>query len=202
MARLKIGVLGGTFDPIHIGHLILASCAVSQFQLDRVLFTPAGDPWRKAALHVSPSEHRLAMVRLAIQEDSRFELDESEVRRKGPSYTSQTLLELKARLPEESQLFFLAGSDALDDMRYWRDPQLIFATARLAIAPRLKTPVPGAPVGHPSLGLEVPDYEEIDMPYVGINSTGLRSRVNRGLSIRYMVPESVEAYIKEQGLYR
>ena len=202
MARLRVGVLGGTFDPVHTGHLILASCAASQLELERVIFIPAGDPWRKATLKVSPAAGRLEMVRLAIQTDARFTVDDSEVKRSGPSYTSDTLRELKTRLGSESQIYFLAGADALEDMRYWHEPEVILASARLAVAPRMQTPVPAAPKGHAAGEFPVPDYDEIDMPYVGISSTALRDRVQRGLSIRYLVPDAVEAYIRETGLYR
>jgi nicotinate-nucleotide adenylyltransferase len=102
---VRIGVLGGTFDPPHIGHLILAEVAREQLKLDRVLFIPAGDPWRKADRSVTPAPHRLAMTRLAIADNEAFELDDCEVRREGPTYTTETLRELSARLPDDVLVF-------------------------------------------------------------------------------------------------
>jgi len=198
---LRVGVLGGTFDPPHLGHLILASCAAGQLGLDKVLFVPAGDPWRKAARRVTPAGQRLEMARLATAGDPRFEVDPTEVQRPGPSYTSDTLRELKQRLPRESRLYFLVGEDALEDMRYWHEPEAILAAATLAVAPRMETPVPQPPEEHSGTALALPPFERVDMPYIGISSTDLRRRVQRGDSIRYLVPEAVERYVRERGLY-
>jgi nicotinate-nucleotide adenylyltransferase len=202
MARLRFGVLGGTFDPIHLGHLVLASCAAIQLELDRVIFVPAGDPWRKAGRRITLGEDRLEMVRLAVAGDPRFAVDDRELRRAGPTYTSNTLTELKAELGESAQLYFLVGQDALDDMRFWHRPELIFKSATLAVAPRLDTPVPAAPPGHDTATLAVPPFDRIEMPYIGISSSDLRARAARGESLRYLVPEGVEGYIREKSLYR
>jgi nicotinate-nucleotide adenylyltransferase len=199
---LRVGVLGGTFDPPHLGHLVLASCAAEQLGLERVLFVPAGDPWRKAARRVTPAAQRLEMTRLAIAGDPRFDVDPTEVQRQGPSYTSDTLRELKQRLAPESHLYFLVGEDALEDIRYWHEPEAIFAAATLAVAPRMETPVPEPPSEHAGSALALPPFERIDMPYIGISSTDLRRRVQRGESLRYLVPDAVGRYIREQGLYQ
>ncbi|HEY7270813.1 MAG TPA: nicotinate-nucleotide adenylyltransferase [Dehalococcoidia bacterium] len=198
---MRIGVLGGTFDPIHTGHLILASCAADQLKLDKVLFIPAGDPWRKAARTVTAGAKRLEMVRLATTDDPRFDLDDRELRREGPTYTSDTIRELKAECGPQAQLFFLAGEDALDDMRFWHKPDVIFAAARLAVAPRMATPLPSPP-DHEGASLELPEFERINMPYVGISSSDVRERAARGGSLRYLVPDAVDHYIKQEGLYR
>ncbi len=199
---MRLGVLGGTFDPPHLGHLILAQCAFAQLKLDAVKFIPAGDPWRKVSYEVTPAQHRLEMARLAVAGDARFGVDDCEVRRQGPTYTSETLTELRSALGASAQLYFLVGEDAVEDMRYWRDPQAIFAAARLAVAPRLDAPVPVPPTGGGLEPLVLPDHDRLDMPYIGINATDLRARIRRGESVKYLVPETVDAYIREHGLYR
>jgi nicotinate-nucleotide adenylyltransferase len=192
---LRIGFLGGTFDPPHIGHLILAETAREQLKLDKVLFIPAGDPWRKADRRVTPATHRLAMTRLAIEDNAVFELDDCEARRQGPTYTVDTLRELRTRLQADDVLVFLAGQDALADMPHWKDPAGIAAAAVIAIAPR-----DGYEPPH-GLPFDTSDLLRIEMPFVDISSTGLRERAKRGLSLRYLVPSAVEAYIRDKGLY-
>ena len=193
---MRIGVLGGTFDPPHIGHLILGEIAREQLRLDRVLFIPAGDPWRKADRSVTPATHRLAMTQLAIADNEAFELDDREVRREGPTYTSDTLQELRSTLRSDDVLIFLAGQDALADMPYWKDPARIAEAAIIAVAPREGYE---PPVGLP---FDTSTLLRIDMPFVDISSTSLRERAKRGLSLRYLVPPAVEAYINDKGLYR
>ena len=192
---MRLGILGGTFDPVHLGHLILAQYALEQLRLDRVVFLPAGSPWRKATREVAPAEHRLAMTRLAIEDNPAFHLDVSEIERVGPTYTAETLETLRATLSGEAQLFFLLGADALADMPHWHEPERIVAAATLAVAPRAGTPFDLPPW---AVGRSV----EVAMPYVGISSTEIRDRVRAGLSIRYLVPATVAAYIAAQGLYR
>jgi nicotinate-nucleotide adenylyltransferase len=199
---LRVGILGGTFDPVHIGHLILAHCAAEQLKLDQVRFIPTGDPWRKASRQVTPAQHRLEMTRLATAGDKRFTVDDCEVRREGPTYTTETLQALKLELGPGTELYFLIGEDALDDMPYWHKPEVIFEVAHLAVAPRMDTPVAPAPQGHADKLLALPPYERIDMPYIGISSTDLRARVQRGGSLHYLVPDAVGRYISEQRLYR
>jgi nicotinate-nucleotide adenylyltransferase len=199
---VKAGVLGGTFNPIHVGHLILAHCAAIQLGLSRVLFVPAGDPWRKAGTDVAPAPDRLEMVRLAIADDERFALDDRETEQEGPSYTSVTLAELRAELGLDAQLHFILGEDALEDMVYWHEPEVILANATLAVAPRMKTPVPAPPRHRRGTALSLPSYERIEMPYIGISSTDLRARARRGESLRYLVPDAVERYIRERALYQ
>lgn len=198
---MRLGVLGGTFDPVHLGHLVLAHCAAQQLRLDSVRFIPAGDPWRKAQRQVTPASERLEMVRLAVAGDDRFEADDCEIRREGPTYTVDTLRALRVEIGEGSELFFLVGEDSLQDMRYWHDPEGMLEAARLAVAPRMKTAVSAPPQPHEAEPLRLPDYLRIDMPYIGISSTDLRERARRGESLRYLVPEAVDSYIRERGLY-
>ncbi len=194
MARLKIGILGGTFDPIHLAHLILAEQARDQLQLDVVKFLPAGDPWRKGNRHISSSEHRLEMTRLAVAGSDFFEVDDREIVRGGATYTVDTLREFRAEMEDGDELYFLAGEDALADIANWREPNGIAEAAYIVVAPR-QGPAPSVDV--------VPKSRLIwlQMPHVGISSTLLRELAGRGASLRYLVPEAVAAYISDMGLY-
>jgi nicotinate-nucleotide adenylyltransferase len=191
---VKVGLLGGTFDPPHLGHLILAEIGREQLRLEKVLFMPAGDPWRKANRGVTPALHRVAMTRLCIAGNAAFAVDEREVRRKGPTYTVETLRELRDECPEDA-LYFLAGQDALADMPVWREPAEIARLAQIAIAPRRDAPLPSG------LPFDAEGLLRVDMPVIDISSTELRERARRGSSLRYLVPDAVQAYIREHGLY-
>ena len=195
---MPIGLLGGTFDPPHLGHLVLGECARVQLGLDRVYFMPAGDPWRKAGRGVSSATHRLAMTHLAIADNPDFHLDEREVERIGPTYTVDTLREMHVQGLDEVVL--ILGSDALADMPAWREPDVITALARLAVAPK------GADESEQAwLAAQVGLREApipIDMPPLPVSSTLVRDRVRLRVPIRYLVPEAVEAYIDLHGLYR
>src|SRR5688572_12220988 len=127
--------MGGTFDPIHIGHLILAETARQKLKLDKVRFIPAGDPWRKAGREITPAQHRLGMVWVATQDNDAFEVDDCEIRREGPTYTAVTLQEIKGQVPD-AELYFLAGEDSLADLPNWHNPSAIFEAAYVVIAPR------------------------------------------------------------------
>ncbi len=192
---MKVGVLGGTFDPPHTGHLILAELARGQLALDCVRFVPAGDPWRKSSRAVTPAAHRLEMTRLAIADNLAFEIDDREVVREGPSYTAVTLQEMRRTLTPADELFFVLGEDALADLPYWREPATIAAAAWIVVAPREGVELPHA------LPFDRGRLLQLEMPYIGISSTDLRARVSNGLGLRYLVPPAVEAYIREHGLY-
>jgi nicotinate-nucleotide adenylyltransferase len=194
MAGVRTGLLGGTFDPPHLGHLVLAETAREQLGLEKVLFLPAGDPWRKAGRKVTTAQHRVAMTRLAIAGNASFMLDEREVRREGPTYTIDTLRELRGEMPCH-ELVFLAGEDTLTDMPFWREPAEIARLSQIAIAPRRDSGLPeGLPFSRESL-------VDIDMPFVDVSSTELRRRAGLGLSLRYLVPDAVCEYIRDHGLY-
>lgn len=192
---MRLGVLGGTFDPPHVGHLVLAELAREQLRLDRVRFIPAGDPWRKAHREVTPARHRLEMVRLAVADNAAFEVDDCEVMREGATYTVDTLRLLRAALGPADEVYFLVGEDALVDMAAWRDPAGIADQALIAVAPRDDVELP------PNLPIDRDRVVRVDMPYIAISSTELRERARRGLSLRYLVPPAVEAYIRENRLY-
>jgi nicotinate-nucleotide adenylyltransferase len=200
---LKLGVLGGTFDPPHIGHLILAEEARLSLGLGQVLFVPAGAPWRKAGQELSAREDRLAMVRLAVGDNPDFAVSSLEVEREGPSYTAETLAELCAQLGRETEFFFIMGGDSLVDFPHWHEPQRILELAYLAVAER---PEPEDVGLGESLAEEVAEAMRqrvvwLRMPRIDVSATAVRERVRRGLSIRYWVPLAVEKYIREHGLY-
>ena len=203
MARMRVGVLGGTFDPPHIGHLILAQEAYQALGLAEVLFVPAGEPWRKAGRELSPREHRLAMTRLAVADNPALAVCTAEVDRPGPSYTAETLAELRAQLGPESELSFIMGADSLSDFPHWHEPRRILELAKLAVAER-------SAVGDERSEDVVPEELAEDlrgrvvwlrMPLIAISASEVRQRVREGLSIRYWVPEAVEKYVRQHGLY-
>lgn len=198
--RERVGVLGGTFDPPHRAHIALAEAARRHLGLDRVVFVPAGDPWRKAGRGVSPATQRLELVRAAIEALPWAEVSEIEVHREGPTYTVDTLEELAG---PGIELWFILGADALADMAYWRDPSGIVALARLAVAPR-----PGAEgeLVTPELRERVPDIEEridtLPMPLMDISATEIRARLEAGEPTDDLLPPAVRALIDERGWYR
>jgi nicotinate-nucleotide adenylyltransferase len=196
MARAsKIGVMGGTFDPIHHGHLVAAEEARHAFTLDRVLFVPVGDPWQKAHKDVSPAHDRLAMVELATQDNDAFEMSRVDVERAGPTFTIDTLRALADECPGAA-LFFITGADAILEILTWKDPQE---------ALRLATFVAVTRPGHDLADLRALGIEDrvviLEIPALAISSTDIRARVADGRPITYLVPAPVERYIREHGLY-
>lgn len=198
MTDRRIGLLGGTFDPIHLGHLIMAERAAEELDLDRVVFVPAQTPPHKLGQEILPSRHRVAMVRLAIQDNDRFTWSDLDLRSGKPSYTSELVTRV-ARLYPSSLVVFIAGSDSLRDFPTWHEPETILAHAALAIARR-----PGVTIDNAML-TSVPGLEErvsfFHNPLIDISSSSIRERVRAGLSIRYLVPETVAAYIADHRLY-
>jgi nicotinate-nucleotide adenylyltransferase len=198
----RIGILGGTFDPIHTGHLILAEETRVALALDRVLFVPAALPWRKADRVIAAGKDRLVMVELAIAGNPAFAASSIELTREGPTYTADTLEQLRSELGVGAELWFIIGADALIDLPYWKDPERILAQARLAVAgrpgysldeeARVERLLPGLRTG----------IDRVPMPLIEISSTELRRRVAQGISVRYRLPEAVVEYIAEQQLYR
>ncbi len=198
---MRVGVLGGTFDPIHLGHLILAEQAREALRLQQLLFVPASQPWRKGDRAITPAHHRLNMVRLALA-DTPFETSTLEMDREGPCYTVDTLEQLRHGLRPASLMFFILGYDALQDLPNWHEPQRIVALATLAVAPR-----PGVNADDlAALEKLLPGLSArivwLPMPRIDISASDIRERLRASRSIRYLVPGPVEAYIREQGLYR
>jgi nicotinate-nucleotide adenylyltransferase len=176
--------------------LILGDVAVEQLSLDRVLFIPAGQPWRKAGRRISPAEDRMTMLRLAIEDNPAFEASDLELSDSGPSYTADTLTKLGEECPG-AELFFILGQDALADLPNWHDPDRIFELATLAVAAR---------ADGDSVMEEAPrrtaSVVRVLMPAIDISASEIRSRVATGRSIRYRVPPAVEEYIRQRSLYR
>jgi nicotinate-nucleotide adenylyltransferase len=199
---MKLGVLGGTFDPPHVGHLTLGEAALSHLGLDRVLFIPAGEPWRKEGQEISPAEDRLAMTRLAVEGRPGLEASAIEVERPGPSYIVDTLGELLARYGPETELYVVLGQDALLDLPNWKEPQRIVALAPLAVALRS----PGRDLDVTDLEAAVPGISRrliiLPMSYVDVSATALREWARKGASLGDLVPPAVEAYIREHALYQ
>ena len=197
----RIGVLGGTFDPIHYGHLAAAEEARVRVDLEKVLFVVAGLPPHKLDEEVTPVEHRLAMVQLGIASNPHFELSRVDVDRSGPSYTVDTLSILHAEWGQGTEVFFILGIDSLLEVPTWHQPERLIKLCRLVAVAR-----PGFEVDMSKLEDSIPGIssrvEIIDMPEVDISSSDLQRRVKEGLPIRYQVPESVERYIREHRLYQ
>jgi nicotinate-nucleotide adenylyltransferase len=196
---VNIGVLGGTFDPIHIGHLIVAEEARIKLGLAKVLFVPAGQPWLKQDRGITPAVHRVEMVRRAIADNPYFKLSTLEVDRPGSSYTVDTLGLLQDQLGGEASLFFILGRDTLAELPLWKEPRKVIQLCRLVVPPRLGS----RDLRH--LEEAIPGLLErviqLDMPVIGISSSEIRQRIARGMSIRYLVPPGVERYVTEQGIY-
>ena len=196
---MRLGVLGGTFDPVHHGHLVLAERAREQLKLGKVLWLPAGDPWRKAERQVAAAKHRVEMVRRAISGSGEFELSTLEIEREGPTYTVDTLAALGDQYPGD-ELFFLLGQDALEDVLNWRDPERLIALATLAVAARGEERRSPAALDRLVPGLSG-RVTWIEMLRLEISATELRRRAAAGQSLRYVTPDAVATYIREQRLY-
>ena len=195
----RLGVMGGTFDPIHHGHLVTAEEALWQFHLDEVVFVPTGLPWMKADRAVSPSEDRYLMTVIATSSNPKFTVSRLEVDRDGPTYTVDTLRQLRAEQAGPCDLFFITGADAMLEIFHWKDSEAVLSQAHIIAATR-----PGydivrfeeeAPSSHANVSV-------MDIPALAISSSDIRRRVEMGEPIRYLVPEGVQTYIEKAGLYR
>lgn len=189
----RVGVFGGSFDPVHVGHLILAEEAVTRLRLDRLLFVPAARPAHKRTRALAPIADRVAMLRLATRGNPRFAVSRIEADLPGVAYTVRTLERL-ARA-ERASLYFLMGQDSLEEFGTWREPARILSLARLAVLPRGDGRRPRLA---PALRRRV---VFLDAPRVGVSSTEIRRRLRSGRSVRYWVPEPVLAYLERHGLY-
>ena len=198
---MKIGVLGGTFDPIHIGHLKVAEEVTASLKLSEVIFMPAGQPWLKINNAISPAEHRLQMMRLALAGRANFRLSTMEIERPGPTYTVDTMAELERQLGEGDELFFILGWDNLTQLPQWHEPSRLIKLCRLVAVPR----VDFSPPDLASLEAAIPGLEQrvilLEKPRIDVNASEIRRMVRDGLSIQNLVPEPVERYIKEHKLY-
>jgi nicotinate-nucleotide adenylyltransferase len=201
---MRIGIFGGTFDPIHYGHLILAEQCCEQGRLDEVWFVPAPRPPHKGEHQMTRFEQRVEMLALAIAGHAAFRIDELEKERTGPSYTAETLAELHHRHPGH-EFFLLVGSDTLADLPHWREPQRVVQLASLLVTRRPNHEV--MPVEELRARLQLPEsmplrLEVVDTPLIDIASRDLRRRAAAGRSLRYFLPRAVEIYIQDKKLYR
>jgi nicotinate-nucleotide adenylyltransferase len=201
---MRLGLFGGTFDPVHLGHLLLAEYCREQCRLDAVWFVPAAEPPHKQRPDLTPADERVEMLRLAIGGHEAFSISTREIERGGVSYTIDTLLELAAE-DASRQLFFLLGGDSLADLPRWREPAHICELAMPVVVARPGSPPPDYGSLAPLLSsarLEEIRAHQVEMPQIGISSREIRRRVAAGQSIRYQTPRAVEKYIETAGLYR
>ena len=189
---MRMGILGGTFDPIHVGHLVAASEVHSALNLDTVVFIPAGNPWQKADRLVTDAQHRLAMVERAIAGDDRFAASDTEIVRQGPTYSIDTVLEWKTTMPQD-ELFWIVGADALVRISTWHRWEEFVANVTVVCVDRAGIVV--APVDVPF------EFVSVDMPQVRISATQLRRRFASGVNSKYLVPDATIDYINEHRLY-
>jgi nicotinate-nucleotide adenylyltransferase len=200
----RVGILGGTFDPIHYGHLVIAEEVRESLSLDRILFVPAAMPPHKLGLHISSAEARAAMVELAIAGNPAFAMCRAELEREGPSYTADTLATLAAEAAREGvarELFFILSTEALAGLPAWHDPDRILALSRLAVVPRPGTPLPSRPELEARFGVGADRILAVETVPLAHSASAVRARAAAGRSIRYLVPPAVEKYICEQRLY-
>ncbi len=198
---MNIGVLGGTFDPVHNGHMIVAEETRAQLNLAEVFFVPAGQPYLKEGSPISAAEHRVQMVCLAIAAYPYFKLSTMEIERAGPTYTVDTMAELQTQLGAGDELFFILGWDNLTQLPRWKEPSRLIKMCRLVAVPRSGYPLPDLD----SLEAVIPGLSQslilLSKPEVDIDATEIRNRVAHGLSIDHLVPETVEEYIRQHKLY-
>ena len=199
--RLRVGLFGGTFDPIHLGHMAVAEGTMDYLSLDEVVFVPAGRPWMKEGTYLSDSWHRQRMVELAVSGKARFSVTDREVVREGLTYTVDTLREIEAESDGSDEIYLLLGTDAYDSFELWREPAEILRMSILAVASR-----PGGPP--PTFGkldLICPDGScraiAVPVKQVDVSSSDIRNRVSLGESISGQVPSAVERYIHQHGFY-
>ena len=199
---MRIGILGGTFDPVHIGHLVLAEEALSKLKLDQIWFIPTGKPWLKESLEITDGLNRLEMVKIATKSNPRFVASSIEIDRSGPTYTIDTLRYLKDKLGTKTRIYFILGLDTLANFHRWNQPEEILDLCEFVVSNR-----PG--FGNTKiLDEQLERFESIgsittllNIPMLDISGTNLREMIRQGLSIKYRVPDGVEEYIYSNGLY-
>lgn len=195
--RRRVGVMGGTFDPIHHGHLVAASEVQHWFDLDEVVFVPTGDPWQKAGRDVTPAEDRYLMTVIATASNPRFTVSRVDIDRPGKTYTVDTLRDLAAAMPD-AELFFITGADALAEIFTWRDADELFSLAQFVGCTR-----PGYEMDPQTLAAIPADrVTMIEIPALAISSTDCRRRRERGEPVWYLVPDGVVQYLTKHDLYR
>jgi len=194
-ARRRIGIVGGTFDPIHHGHLVAASEVADRFALDEVIFVPTGQPWQKGDVEVSPAEDRYLMTVIATASNPRFHVSRVDIEREGPTYTVDTLRDLRKVYGEAAEMYFITGADALEKILSWKDADQVFELAHFIGVTR-----PGFELSDAHLPAQAATLVEV--PAMAISSTDCRERVARGKPVWYLVPDGVVQYIAKRHLYR
>jgi nicotinate-nucleotide adenylyltransferase len=194
-APRRIGVMGGTFDPVHHGHLVAASEVGALFGLDQVIFVPTGQPWQKSDTTVSPAEDRYLMTVIATASNPRFSVSRVDIDRPGPTFTIDTLRDLRQIWGPRAELFFITGADALSAILSWKDVDELFDLAHFIGVTR-----PGYPLSDEHLPRDTVTL--VDVPAMAISSSGCRDRVRAGLPVWYLVPDGVVQYIEKRRLYR
>ncbi|ROO61759.1 nicotinate-nucleotide adenylyltransferase [Micromonospora sp. Llam0] len=190
----RVGIMGGTFDPIHQGHLVAASEVAERFALDEVVFVPTGDPWEKAGLTVTPAEDRYLMTVIATASNPTFQVSRADIDRPGPTYTVDTLRDLHSVYGPKAQLFFITGADALEKILSWKDTDAMFELAHFIGVTR-----PGFELSDAHLPADTVSLVEV--PAMAISSTECRARVAAGKPLWYLVPDGVVQYIAKRRLY-
>ncbi len=190
---MRLGVMGGTFDPIHHGHLVAASEVQALYDLDEVVFVPTGEPWQKSSREVSPAEHRYLMTVIATASNPRFTVSRVDIDREGPTYTIDTLRDLRTERPDD-EMFFITGADALAQILSWKDADELFSLAHFIGVTR-----PGHVLSDKGLPVDRVTLQEV--PAMAISSTDCRERVVRGEPVWYLVPDGVVQYINKYSLY-
>jgi nicotinate-nucleotide adenylyltransferase len=191
----RVGIMGGTFDPIHHGHLVAASEVADRYALDEVVFVPTGHPWQKGDVSVSPAEDRYLMTVIATASNPRFTVSRVDIDRDGPTYTVDTLRDLRAVYGPAAELFFITGADALERILSWKDADLVFKLAHFIGVTR-----PGFPLSDDHLPADTVSL--VQVPAMAISSTACRARVVEGKPVWYLVPDGVVQYIAKRNLYR
>jgi len=200
--KQRIGILGGTFDPPHVGHLWLATLAADAIGLDRVLFMPAAQPPHKGGRLVTSAADRLLMTRLAVAGDDAFDLTIIEMERPGPSYTIDSVVELQRTYGTDASLYLLMAADSLAQIDTWRQPDELLDRIEWVVGPRPGAPAPERSTLEARFGEKAGRIHLLDGPSLDVSSTQIRRRVAAGQAIRYLVPRGVEELITDRGLYR
>ena len=199
---MKIGVFGGTFDPIHLGHLAIADEAMKLLGLNKVIFMPAGQPYFKDKRTISPAEDRVKMIKLAITDRPAYSISRLEIERPGPSYAVESVAKIKKELNPTDEVFFIMGWDSVMSLHLWHEAEMLIHLCRIVAAPRPRYPKPDLKSlerGLPGIAGRVVLMER---PLIDISATQIRERVRKHLSINGLVPSAIEGYIRENGLYR
>lgn len=199
---MNIGIMGGTFDPVHYGHMVIAECARHEFQLDKVVFVPSGRPAHKKGHVITDADHRYRMVELAVAGNPFFEISRAEVDRPGPSYAVDTLMDFQRSYGPEAGLYFITGADAIVEILNWKRVNEVMGLCSFIAATR---PGYSLPQLKRAIRTLPPDFQKkiftFEIPGIAVSSTELRQRVQAGQPVKYLLPEAVEKYIFDQKLY-